>query len=136
MKNMIGETLRGLRMKHKYTMEDLAKIIGVSRQSVAKWENNESLPDLLRCSELAKLYGVTVDAIINASLLDQAEDEEDGKYIFGVVSVGERGQISLPKKCRTIFEIQPGDHLLVLGDKKRGGLAIVKVDVVKDIITK
>lgn len=139
MKYMIGETLRSLRTKNKYTMEELAKIIGVTRQSVAKWENNESLPDLIKCNELAKLYGYTIDDILNASILDQAEpesEEEEGKYIFGVVSVGERGQISLPKKCRTIFEIQPGDHLLVLGDKKKEGIAIVKVDIVKDIITK
>lgn len=137
MKYIIGDTLRSLRTKNKYTMEELAKLIGVSRQSVAKWENNESLPDLMKCNELARLYGVTIDAIMNASLLDSTEDEEEeGKYIFGVVTVGERGQISLPKKCRTVFDIQPGDYLLVLGDKKKEGIAIVKVDIVKDIITK
>lgn len=137
MKNMIGETLRSLRMSNRYTMEDLANIIGVSRQSIAKWENNESLPDLLKCNELAKLYGVTTDAIINSSIINHTGDTEDeGKYIFGVVTVGERGQISLPKKCRTVFNIQPGDNLLVLGDKNKDGIAIVKVDIIKDIITK
>ena len=136
-KGTIGNTLRCLRMKHKYTMEELAKVIGVSRQSVAKWENNESLPDLLKCSDLANLYGITVDAIINGSFADNSEgSEDDGKYIFGIVSVGERGQISLPKKSRIVFDIHAGDSLLVLGDKKKEGIAIVKVDIIKDIVTK
>lgn len=134
---MIGETLRGLRMKHKYTMEELANIIGVSRQSIAKWENNESLPDLMNCQELAMLYSITVDAILNASIAECTElPSEDGKYIFGVVTVGERGQITLPQKSRTVFDIHAGDHLLVLGDKNKDGIAIVKVDVIKDIIIK
>lgn len=136
MKNMIGDTLRSLRTQNKYTMEELAKMIGVSRQSVAKWENNESMPDLIKCNELANLYGTTIDAIIHTSMIEQTGDEQDGKYIFGVVTVGERGQISLPKKSRTIFGIEPGDRLLVLGDKRKEGLALVKVDIIGDIITK
>lgn len=137
MKNMIGDTLKSLRTSNKYTMEDLANIIGVSRQSIAKWENDESLPDLMKCNDLAKLYGITIDSIINSSFLNHGADiEDEGKYIFGVVSVGERGQICLPKKCRTVFNIQPGDNMLVLGDKNKDGIAIVKVDIIKDIITK
>lgn len=48
-----------------------------------------------------------------------------GKHIFGVVKVGERGQIVIPKKAREIFGIQPGDELLVLGDEAQG-LALAK----------
>ena len=43
-----------------------------------------------------------------------------GHYIFGTVKVGERGQISIPKRARELFHIQPGDQLLVLGDEERG----------------
>lgn len=51
-----------------------------------------------------------------------------GKYIFGVVKVGERGQIVIPKEAREVFGIKPGDSLLMLGDKKQG-IAIVKTEV-------
>lgn len=51
----------------------------------------------------------------------------DGKHIFGTVKVGERGQIVIPKEARDIFEINPGDILMVLGDEKRG-IALVKAD--------
>ena len=58
--------------------------------------------------------------------------EEQGKYIFGVVKVGERGQIVIPKEAREIYGIMAGDSLLVLGDKK--GMAILKTKVFQDKI--
>ncbi|MGE8205364.1 SDR family oxidoreductase [Heyndrickxia sp. NPDC080065] len=48
--------------------------------------------------------------------------------MFGLVKVGERGQIVIPKKSREIFNIGPGDSLLVLGDESQG-IAIVKNEV-------
>ena len=58
--------------------------------------------------------------------------EEQGKYIFGVVKVGDRGQIVIPKEAREIYEIKAGDSLLVLGDKK--GMAILKTKIFQDKI--
>lgn len=49
----------------------------------------------------------------------------NGKYIFGTVKVGEKGQIVIPKEAREVFEIKPGDSLLLLGDEQQG-IAIVK----------
>jgi AbrB family looped-hinge helix DNA binding protein len=48
----------------------------------------------------------------------------EGKYVW-TVKVGEKGQIVIPKEARDVFNIAPGDTLLLLGDKKQG-LAIVK----------
>lgn len=50
-----------------------------------------------------------------------------GKHMFGLVKVGEKGQIVIPKKAREIFDIKPGDNLLLLGDEAQG-LALVKSD--------
>ncbi len=52
----------------------------------------------------------------------------DGRHIFGTVKVGERGQIVIPKAAREIFNIKPGDTLLLLGDEAQG-IAIVRNDV-------
>ena len=52
----------------------------------------------------------------------------DGKHIFGTVKVGGKGQIVIPKEARNIFNIKPGDTLLVLGDESQG-IAIVKNDL-------
>ena len=56
----------------------------------------------------------------------------NGKYIFGVVKVGERGQIVIPKEAREQYDIKPGDSLMVLGDQK--GIAMLKTEVFQGII--
>ncbi|MGJ0841978.1 helix-turn-helix domain-containing protein [Clostridium tertium] len=123
--NMISENLKRLRKIYQYTQEQVAEKINVSRQSIAKWESGESAPDIASCIELAKLYNVTID-----NLVSHSEEESGivippkGKYFFGAVTVGERGQIVIPKDAREVFNINSGDKLLILGDEDRG-LAIV-----------
>ena len=58
--------------------------------------------------------------------------EKDGKYIFGVVKVGDKGQIVIPKDARKQYGIQPGDTLMMLGDPK--GIALLKTEVFQTII--
>jgi AbrB family looped-hinge helix DNA binding protein len=58
--------------------------------------------------------------------------ETDGRYIFGVVKVGDKGQIVIPKDARTIYGIKPGDSLMMLGDQK--GIALLKTEIFQGII--
>ena len=58
--------------------------------------------------------------------------EKDGKYIFGVVKVGDKGQIVIPKDARKVYGIEPGDALMLLGDQK--GMALLKTDIFQAII--
>jgi len=51
----------------------------------------------------------------------------DGKHIFGMVKVGEKGQIVIPKEARSVFGIKPGDSLMLIGDEA-SGLAIITSD--------
>ncbi len=60
----------------------------------------------------------------------------NGKYVFGMVKVGERGQIVIPKEAREKFNIKPGDSVIVLGDENKGGIAIVKADLIKSLALK
>ena len=55
-----------------------------------------------------------------------------GKYIFGTVKVGEKGQIVIPKEARELFSIKAGDSLLVLGDASNG-LIISTPELVNDM---
>lgn len=135
MKNMIASNIKFLRKRAELSQEELAEKIDVSRQSVAKWENGESLPDITKCRELAMIFGTTIDNLINYSFENEemADNETgDGKYVFGIVKVGERGQIVIPKKAREVFNIKTGNRLIVLGDKKQGGIALAKFN---DIIS-
>ena len=51
------------------------------------------------------------------------------------VKVGEKGQIIVPKEAREMFNISPGDTLMVLGDKERG-IALMKSDDVYELMEK
>jgi len=60
----------------------------------------------------------------------------EGKYIYGTVKVGERGQVVIPSKAREHFNIKPGDLLLVIGDRKHGGIGFVKANAMKEFVIK
>lgn len=118
-----------LRKYHNFSQEELADMIGVSRQTLSKYETGESLPDIEKCKLLADVFSVTIDDLIcyekNASESLGLGIPPKGKHIFGMVSVGDKGQITIPEKARELFEIHPGDNLIVLGEDNQG-LAIIK----------
>lgn len=58
--------------------------------------------------------------------------EKDGKYIFGVVKVGDKGQIVIPKDARNVYGIKPGDALILLGDER--GIALLKTEIFQSAI--
>lgn len=60
-----------LRKKHNLSQEELASLLGVSRQAVSKWERSESSPDTDNLIELAKIYNITLDELLNG---DEAID--------------------------------------------------------------
>lgn len=131
--NLIFQNLSALRQYHKYSQEEVAEKVGVSRQAVAKWESGETVPDILNCDALADLYDISVDTLIH---YDQEKEHmpipPKGKHLFGTVKVGDRGQIVLPKKARDLFRIKQGDLLVVLGDEnpETAGIALVPGDTI------
>lgn len=126
---MIGENIVKLRKKYNYSQEEVAEKIGVTRQTVAKWESGESIPDVLHSNALAELFDIALDNLVNfeADEVGMQGLPPKGKYMFGTVTVGEKGQIVIPVKARRFFNIRPGDSLVVLGDEERG-LALLNTD--------
>ena len=61
----LGEVLKTYRTNCKMTQEFVAESLGVSRQAVSKWENGTSDPSTSNLLALAKLYGVSVEEILN-----------------------------------------------------------------------
>lgn len=67
-----GEKLSRLRRENNYTQEQLAEKLGVSRQSISKWESDAAYPETERIIELSRLYGCTADYLLK----DEAEEEQ------------------------------------------------------------
>ncbi len=61
----LGKNLQELRKKSNFSQEELAERLGVSRQAISKWECGESFPDTENLISIAKLYGVSLDELVN-----------------------------------------------------------------------
>ena len=134
---MFKDNLLELRKLNNMSQEELADKIGVSRQTLSKYETGESVPDIEKCKIIADVFGRSIDDLVS---YEKESDENmglgvppKGKHIFGMVKVGEKGQIVIPAKARKIFDISPGDNLIVLGDEGQG-LAIIKEKGLLDLL--
>ncbi len=121
---MKSSNLRILREKCNYTQDEVSEYLNISRQTLYKWENGISIPDIASSKALADLYKVSLDEIAESFSNDNKPPK--GKYLFGLVKVNEKGQILIPKEAREVFQIEPGDKLILLGDDK-SGLALTKM---------
>ena len=127
---MLADNLVMLRNLKGMTQEQVAEVAGVSRQSYAKWEQGETVPDIEKCDRLAKLYGISIDALIhqdNAVGHTRIAPAPVGKHLWGMVTIGSKGQIVIPKAARETFALREGDRLVVLGDENEG-IALVKAE--------
>ena len=131
-KSNISTNIRHLRARTRLSQEEVAEKLGVTRQAVAKWENGESLPDIINCEALADLFDVSLNDLV------RYDPEQEGiaigpkdKHIFGTTTIGERGQIVLPKKARDTMNLKAGDTLVVGGDTNplTPGIVLFREDV-------
>lgn len=124
--------LKIYRREKGLTQEEVAEKLGVSRQAVAKWENGDTLPDIENCIALADLYGTTVDILVR-NIATYSGSSEGKKHMFGFSKLNDKGQITLPKRCREVFRLNSGDAILILGDEDKG-IALVKLGDPLDIL--
>ncbi|MFQ7818869.1 MAG: helix-turn-helix domain-containing protein, partial [Roseburia inulinivorans] len=104
---MLADNLIFLRNIKGLTQEQVAEVIGISRQSYSKWEQGETYPDIDKCDKLAKYYGVTIDSLVHQD--NKVDDIKIapapiGKHLWGTVTIGSKGQSVIPKAARETFE--------------------------------
>ena len=123
---MFKDNLISLRKMNHLSQEELAEKLGISRQTLSKYETGESVPDIEKCKVIADYFEVSIDDVVNHSEKETGLlVPPKGKHLFGMVKMGDKGQIVIPAKARKIFDLKPGDNLIVLGDEAQG-LAIMK----------
>lgn len=85
---ILADKLMNLRKKNGWSQEELADLIGVSRQAVSKWEGAQSVPDLEKILRLSQLFGVTTDYLLKDEL-------EEAEYVAGDDAQGSVRRVSL-----------------------------------------
>lgn len=130
---LLSQNLARLRTMNGLTQDAVAEQLGVTRQAVAKWEAGKSVPDMKYGAALAELYSVTLDDLYRYDETSEGVPiPPKGKHVFGLITVGERGEIVLPKKCMDLFQLTTGKQLLVLADTnpENKGIALVSADLI------
>lgn len=97
---MLSTRLKTLRTQHRKTQQDLADVLGISRQGYAKYENNLGEPDNSTLSKLADYFNVSTDYLLGRSdnpSLTQEEKEESEFQAFANDPELKRWYKELPK---------------------------------------
>jgi len=126
---MLKDNLIMLRKLREYSQEQIAEKIGISRQAYAKWESGATIPDIDRAALLAEVYGITLDSLMKtetAENVGMVPPAPKGKNIWGTVTLGERGQLVIPKNARDHLGIKGGDRMIVASDEV--GIALIPAE--------
>ena len=94
-----GENLKHLRKLKKISQERLAERVGVSRQSVSKWETGESYPEMSNILELCKIFNCNINDLVNDNIIDLNSFDDEIK--MNIVKFKEKEQ----KKMKGISKI-------------------------------
>lgn len=81
----LGNNLSQFRKKSGLSQEEVAEKLGVSRQTISKWETNDTIPDIYQSKKLAKLYHISLDKLIDfdveMSKIETAIQNSDEKKV-------------------------------------------------------
>ena len=68
---ILADKITALRKKAGWSQEELAEQLGVTRQSVSKWEGAQSVPDMDKVVQMSRLFGVTTDFLLKDELSEE-----------------------------------------------------------------
>ena len=88
----LGTNLKHLRKEKGLTQEDLAECLNVTPQTVSKWENDLSAPDIACLPVLAEFYGITVDALLRGDVNRREEMKALAARIHALADSGQTGE--------------------------------------------
>lgn len=86
---ILADKITALRKKAGWSQEELAEQLGVTRQSVSKWEGAQSVPDMDKVVQMSRLFGVTTDFLLKDELSEEEDYTRENKAkspIIGAVS--------------------------------------------------
>lgn len=83
----INNKIYELRKKHNYSQEQLAEKLNVTRQTISKWELNETSPDINQSKKLSKIFNISLDELINNNITYYKKKKEPTKIIIDILKI-------------------------------------------------
>lgn len=78
----LGKGIQELRKKYNLSQEELADKVGVARQTISKWELNETSPDLKQSKQLSKIFDVSLDGLVdNKEIGSSSENSKQNNFL-------------------------------------------------------
>ena len=141
----LGNNLYQARKKKGLSQEDAAEKLGVSRQTISKWETDETLPDIRQAKQLSMLYGLSLDELISfdvemqeiQDVIDRMSDEVTEK-IDWTKAWSKKYPIlaSYQKEVDISYYAEELCRLLILMEKEYGYNELDSMLVLKDILAR
>ena len=76
----LSDNLKRLIKENNLSQEELAEKLGVSRQSVSKWESNSAYPEMDKLIQISNMFNVGIDELLNKDVKEVREKVETKKY--------------------------------------------------------
>lgn len=106
---ILADKIMEERKRGGWSQEELAEKLGVSRQSVSKWESAQSVPDLNRILQMAELFGVTTDYLLK----DEMESKENQTIVDGATELAGKARSVSMEEASEFLQIQKKNAPLV-----------------------
>ena len=110
----LSENLKKYRIMNNLTQEDVAEYLGVTPQSVSKWERNECYPDITLLPALANIFETGIDLLIGMDLL-KLEETRYNIHKRATAYQREGDYDSSEREYREVLRIYPKDSGMLLG---------------------
>ena len=86
MKSNFADNLKKIRKENNLSQEQLADKLGVSRQSVSKWESSAAYPEMDKVLQLCKMFNLNIDELLNQNISEVHEEQESKNKINNYVN--------------------------------------------------
>lgn len=113
MELLIGETIKRLRRERDLTQEEMAAHLGVSFQSISKWERGDGYPDITMLPALANYFGISVDELLGTSVLEKRRQYDEINQTWAENNRQKRNRENVALMRRSLKRF-PNDALLLV----------------------
>ena len=127
----IEERIQELRKGKGLSQEQLADVLGVSRQAVSKWESGQSLPEIEKLLAMSELFGVTIDYILKGEMPPPADDRRRAARVGSQIVSAVALMLLAIGIIATIGQFSDGDYTMDI----YGGLVIAAVGIMLMLVS-